>query len=73
MQTYGPFMYVAFLSTRPEHQGKGLGGQLLEHLTQKADAVGKWCYLEATNERNARLYERYRSHPASLCHTCSQT
>jgi len=54
----GPFLYIAFLCTSPGHQGQGLGGQLLAHLLSQADAAGKWVYLEATNERNAKLYER---------------
>lgn len=58
-QEKGPFLYVAFLSTLPSVQGNGLGGKLLQHLTAKADAAGKWMFIEATNDRNASLYERW--------------
>lgn len=57
-QERGPFLYVAFLCTKPLYQGQGLGSKLLQQLCSKADAAGKWAYLEATNERNAMLYER---------------
>ncbi|GFR51444.1 hypothetical protein Agub_g13737 [Astrephomene gubernaculifera] len=58
-ETHGSFGYIAFLATRPEWRGRGLGSRLLRHLTDKADAAGRWCYLEATNEDNARLYQRH--------------
>jgi L-amino acid N-acyltransferase YncA len=44
---------------QPDHQSKGLGGRMLQALCSVADAANKWTYLEATNENNARLYERY--------------
>ncbi|GLC34261.1 hypothetical protein PLESTM_000175600 [Pleodorina starrii] len=59
LQTHGSFEYVAFLATRPEFQGKGLGSRLLRYITDKADAAGRWSYLEATNRDNVRLYERH--------------
>ncbi|GLI67074.1 hypothetical protein VaNZ11_011271 [Volvox africanus] len=59
LNTHGSFEYVAFLATRPEYWGRGLGSHLLRYLTDKADAAGRWCYLEATNPDNARLYERH--------------
>ncbi|KAG2499763.1 hypothetical protein HYH03_002060 [Edaphochlamys debaryana] len=58
-QEHGPFMYLSFLAVRPEWQGKGLGSRLLRHLSDKADAAGRWMYLEATTPDNQRLYERH--------------
>ncbi|KAG2429815.1 hypothetical protein HXX76_010599 [Chlamydomonas incerta] len=58
-QRRGPFEYIAFLATRPELWGRGLGSRLLRHLTDRADAGGRWAYLEATNPANARLYARH--------------
>ncbi|KAG2443236.1 hypothetical protein HYH02_009309 [Chlamydomonas schloesseri] len=58
-QRRGPFEYIAFLATRPELTGRGLGSRLLRHLTDRADAAGRWCYLEATNPDNARVYARH--------------
>ncbi|GIL53619.1 hypothetical protein Vafri_9231 [Volvox africanus] len=59
LNTHGSFEYVAFLVTRPEYWGRGLGSHLLRFFTDKADAAGRWCYLEATNPDNVRLYERH--------------
>ncbi|MEV4709607.1 GNAT family N-acetyltransferase [Actinoplanes sp. NPDC049316] len=50
--------YLAFLAVQPGLQGKGLGSRLLEHHHQLLDAVGRPAYLEATGERNRRLYQR---------------
>ncbi|PNH05285.1 ATP-dependent zinc metalloprotease FTSH 1, chloroplastic, partial [Tetrabaena socialis] len=58
-QAHGAFEYLAFLASRPESQGKGLGSRLLQHIMDKADAAGRWCYLEATNPDNVRLYARH--------------
>lgn len=55
----GPFLYIAFMGTLPSCQGQGLGGQMLKHLTAKADAAGKPMYIEASSEDSARLYERH--------------
>ncbi|KAG2437053.1 hypothetical protein HYH02_011314 [Chlamydomonas schloesseri] len=55
----GPFEYVAFLATRPQLWGRGLGSRLLKYLTDRADAAGRWTYLEATSPDNARLYARH--------------
>ncbi|GIL84948.1 hypothetical protein Vretimale_9709 [Volvox reticuliferus] len=59
LKTHGSFEYVAFLATRPEYWGRGLGSRLLRYVTDEADAAGRWCYLEATNPDNVRLYERH--------------
>lgn len=57
-QLHGSFLCFAFLATAPHAQGRGLGSQLMSHVLSHADAAGKWAYLEASNENNARLYAR---------------
>lgn len=58
-KTHGSFEYIMFLGVRPGMQGKGYGSRLLRHVTDKADAAGRWCYLEASTPDNARLYARH--------------
>lgn len=58
VQDRGPFLYVCVLAVHPEHQGQGLGSVLLRHMLDRADALGRWAYLEATTERNRQLYLR---------------
>lgn len=55
----GSFLYIAIMATLPSHQRKGLGGQIMKHLTDQADAAGKPMYIEASSEGSARLYERH--------------
>jgi GNAT superfamily N-acetyltransferase len=51
--------YLAFLAVQPGLQGKGLGSRLIEHHHELIDAASRPAYLEATGDRNRRLYERY--------------
>jgi ribosomal protein S18 acetylase RimI-like enzyme len=50
--------YLAFLAVAPRLQGMGLGGTLLETTIRQADENRWACYLENSNPRNTRLYER---------------
>ena len=52
-----PHWHLAFLAVHPDHQGRGLGGALMDSTHQ--DLAGTPAYLEATNEDNIRLYHRY--------------
>ncbi|MEU4243116.1 GNAT family N-acetyltransferase [Actinoplanes sp. NPDC026619] len=51
--------YLAFLGVQPGWQGKGLGSRLLRHRHDRLDHAGRHAYLEATGDRNRRLYERH--------------
>jgi GNAT superfamily N-acetyltransferase len=51
--------YLAYLGSRQDKQGQGLGSQLLREVLSKADADGVPAYLESSNERNVPLYERH--------------
>lgn len=53
-----PHWYLAFVCTRPEKQGQGLGTALIRDMLGRCDAEGHPAYLEATSERNRALYER---------------
>ena len=53
-----PHFYLAFIAVAPRLQGMGLGGALLEATLTRADEVGAPAYLENSNPRNTRLYER---------------
>eukprot|EP00879_Flechtneria_rotunda_P021773 GHRR01022959.1.p1 GENE.GHRR01022959.1~~GHRR01022959.1.p1 ORF type:complete len:199 (+),score=64.81 GHRR01022959.1:543-1139(+) len=46
----GSYYYLSFIGTKAESRGKGYGSRLLSHITQRADAEGRWCLLEATSE-----------------------
>lgn len=53
----GPHHYLWFLGVDPEHQGRGLGSELLRALTARADAERQPCYLETDVQRNVGLYQ----------------
>ena len=58
MQEHGEFYYLHFIAIVPEAQGQGLFRQLMEPVLTKADAKGKWCYLEASSQKSAGAYQR---------------
>ncbi len=53
-----PHFYLAYIAVAPRLQGLGLGGTLLGATLSHADAAAMPAYLENSNPRNARLYER---------------
>ena len=50
--------YLAFIAVAPRLQGLGLGGAMLDATVKRADEFGMPAYLENSNPRNTRLYER---------------
>jgi ribosomal protein S18 acetylase RimI-like enzyme len=55
---HGPHWYLLALGTKPELQGAGLGGALIEVGAAKADAAGVPCYLETATESNVAFYTK---------------
>ncbi|HTQ13324.1 MAG TPA: GNAT family N-acetyltransferase [Rhizomicrobium sp.] len=55
---HAPHYYLAFIATAPRFQGMGLGGALLDANLRRIDETGQPCWLENSNPRNTRLYER---------------
>jgi GNAT superfamily N-acetyltransferase len=53
-----PHYHLAYLGVRPDRQGAGLGSALLQAYHASLARAGTPGYLEATNERNRRLYLR---------------
>lgn len=54
-----PHFYLFFLGVRRDSQGAGLGSTLLAACLERVDAAGMPAYLENSNPKNTRLYERY--------------
>jgi GNAT superfamily N-acetyltransferase len=52
-------VYLALLGLRPDRQGRGLGGRLIEPGLAYADEHRLPCYLESSNPRNVPFYERH--------------
>jgi ribosomal protein S18 acetylase RimI-like enzyme len=50
--------YLAFIAVAPRLQGAGLGSLLLERTLARVDAANAGAYLESSNPRNIKLYER---------------
>lgn len=55
----GPHWYLPFIGVEPSRQGQGLGAALLRTSLSRCDADGLPAYLESTNPKNRRLYERH--------------
>ena len=53
----GPHWYLWALGVSPDHQGKGIGGRLLEPVMARAEEKGIPCYLEVVTETNVAFYE----------------
>jgi ribosomal protein S18 acetylase RimI-like enzyme len=51
--------YLSFIAVAPHLQGMGLGATMLETNLVRIDARGAAAYLENSNPRNTRLYERF--------------
>ena len=54
-----PYFYLAFVGVAPRFQANGLGTALLENTLTRVDAVGMPAFLENSNPRNIKLYERF--------------
>ncbi len=50
--------YLYFMAVDPPFQGKGLGSAILDATLKRIDKTGMPAYLENSNTRNTRLYER---------------
>lgn len=50
--------HLAFLVADPEHQGRGVGRRLLDHMLERLDADGASVWLECERP-NVALYERF--------------
>jgi len=55
---HDPHYYLAFIAVAPRLQGLGLGGAILETTIRRIDEAKGAGYLENSNPRNTRLYER---------------
>lgn len=50
--------YLSFVAVAPQFQGMGLGSAMMEATLKAIDASGLPAYLENSNPKNTRLYER---------------
>ncbi len=53
------YLYLAMICVAPEHQGKGFGGRLLNHLFAESKELNLPIYLETETTDNVSLYEHY--------------
>jgi len=54
-----PHWYLPLMGVDPSQQGRGCGSTLLRRSLARCDRDRLPAYLEATNPRNAALYERF--------------
>ena len=54
-----PYWHLFILGVEPEHQRRGLGGELIAPVLARADDAGQRCYLETSEEHNVPFYERH--------------
>ncbi len=51
--------YLEYIGVEPAEQGKGVGSDILRHMTNTADRENVGCYLENANPRNLSVYQRH--------------
>jgi GNAT superfamily N-acetyltransferase len=51
--------YLPMIGVEPNAQGRGLGGALMRHASERSDRAGLPAYLESSNPRNITLYQRH--------------
>jgi GNAT superfamily N-acetyltransferase len=56
---HGSYWYLQFMGVAPGWQGQGIGSALMAPVLARCDREGVRAYLDATSERNKRLYERH--------------
>lgn len=54
-----PHHYLAAIGVHPHHQGRGIGGALLEPVLGLADEEGAGCYLSTATQLNVSWYMQY--------------
>lgn len=52
-------LYLVIIGIAPKHQGKGLGGKLMQALLEVSEKSGLPVYLETETEDNVSLYQHY--------------
>ena len=50
--------YLVYVGTKRAARGKGLARKVVEHVSEKADAEGRACYLESSNDINPVIYRK---------------
>ena len=54
-----PHYHLAYVGTRPDQQGRGLGTAVLRPMLDRCDAEGVPAYLENSKPRNEAFYVRH--------------
>ncbi|MFT5609198.1 MAG: ribosomal protein S18 acetylase RimI-like enzyme [Parvicella sp.] len=54
-----PHFYLLAIGVRPNHQGKGIGGELMNAGLQRVDHACMPAYLESSKEINIPFYQRF--------------
>jgi len=54
----GPYWYLLLLGVEPAHQRRGIGGELIKPILERAQAEGLPCYLETEQPRNVAFYRK---------------
>jgi ribosomal protein S18 acetylase RimI-like enzyme len=54
-----PHWYLPLIGVDPTQQGNGRGSALMAHALIRCDREQRLAYLESTNPRNVRLYQRH--------------
>jgi len=54
-----PHWYLSLIGVGPNHQGKGVGQQLLSTTINKIDLECKPIYLETNKEKNVEIFKRF--------------